>query len=1018
MRDSAAVLIGTKTLIVQNFHTFLPELRGVMNSEEILTTATNFINCLADAEGKLVIYKILLVQHISDADLFPSEATRDEWVANVGEWLAPHWGSTHEPSAQWRDQVRLCCSVVATLFDNYGSRTAMWVRKLITSYKVVQTIPKSSPQMFSPLFPTSYPFPTRPVRSEEKFDEALIEIAALLAASSTLSASEYPKRSLDVLTQGLKDTLDVAKSILDFDAFPATWLSVHVLHHRSCFRFLQSLFEVLVTKFLPQPDDEGAEDFNYGLWKKYLSLLIQLVSSNAIALETFPEQRRRAVWKIAGDIRESGADLLQRSWHALGWECDSQQESKYGLERLGGYQLSLLRGFLKSVIALCLNVHDNLRHVAIHILYSMIVVEWDDAGSLETIQTDMIKAIHRLYKAQTLKGSATQTIFTTELLSRFDSPVRERDTHLYRAVSNLLEKISELLNIVVVVTASEGTSDVDTISDSVELLNYYTAMDEINLYIAEAHHLSDVHLKAGNHVEAALALRLHSDLLEWNSHIMLAKHDALAMGEETEFERKENLMSRQIDVLEQGGHHVESLRLYEELAQAHERHGKRGDRYRRILLARASLEKMILERFDNHAHRDFFLVYFQGQGWDENYRDKYFVYEVKRDPGQDKIKELISQQFPDARFIKSEYEGDIEGQHVLLQRVQPILQKQFEPVRDSNTTLPTGFDDIQVPLAPGDWRTEVRPNSFRLRAGKKDTAQDRLVYSTQESFPTLERRSMVVRAEMTEFPRWYLGIEIAQSATAELYKRLESAKVGDKHGIDGAVNMMKTVLDPDSTFYKSSKAVLEQGNLAADSSQLVAPKPPSSDPRARLRAKLLKEIKVEDQEAPETRNARYNKAMTAYESLPREQQALHEALIALVKAIRTGIRRLRERDGYHSVAVDLKRQLCESFPELLQYLNDIEGGDQEDSTGGSSTNSSEPPKKAPTPAPKIDVTRAQEHAPDSGSIQATPSGVEPESPSPSAMSEESSQKQRSGAGLAARLSRMSLLGSGSRKGKE
>ncbi len=38
-------------------------------------------------------------------------------------------------------------------------------------------------------------------------------------------------------------------------------------------------------------------------------------------------QTRRAVWRLAGDIRGEGAAILLRLWSALGWQLDDSTDS-------------------------------------------------------------------------------------------------------------------------------------------------------------------------------------------------------------------------------------------------------------------------------------------------------------------------------------------------------------------------------------------------------------------------------------------------------------------------------------------------------------------------------------------------------------------------------------------------------------------------------------------------------------------------------------------------------------------
>merc|ERR1719160_352716 len=102
-------------------------------------------------------------------------------------------------------------------------------------------------------------------------------------------------------------------------------------------RALQYIADLMLESFMPDPED--AEGFNTELWKMFFTTLLKLVGSPSLALETFPEQKRRAIWKIAGDVREHGAELLRTTWEAIGWDATPEEQDRYGLERMGGYQV-------------------------------------------------------------------------------------------------------------------------------------------------------------------------------------------------------------------------------------------------------------------------------------------------------------------------------------------------------------------------------------------------------------------------------------------------------------------------------------------------------------------------------------------------------------------------------------------------------------------------------------------------------------------------------------------------------
>ena len=790
IRNEHATLVGTKTLLVQNFHTILPELRSVMNSEEILTIASKFINCVsAEAKGKLILYELLLIQHISDADLFPAEDAQQEWISNIHDWLFPHWGTAETYTAQWRDQTRLCCSVIATLYDKYGSRTTMWIRKLIASYKVIQSMPRTSSHVFTPLFPTSYPFPSKTTKVDAKYDEALLEISALLSASSTLTAREYPKRTIEDLTEGLLGLLHVSKSILDSEAFPENWLSAHIYHHRSCLRFLQSLFEVLTTKFLPEPDD--AENFNDALWRSYLELLIQLVSSKAIALETFSEQRRRAIWKICGDIREPGADLLLSSWQALGWESDTEM-SRYGLSRVGGYQVSFTPGMIGYTIALCLNVHEGLRSKAIQILHSMIIGEWDLNASLDAIKSALITNIEKLYKTEKLHDGTTQKLFIEELRSCFMQSGSSSDEKLMTAMNELLYIGSELLERLVAVYSPDTPGGAHQIYQSMRLLEYFRALHEQDIYIQYIHRISDTHAENKDFLEAGLALQLHADVYIWDLDIPLNPLSEPALPAQSSFARKEHLCLQMIRYYEEARAWQHAIQIYDELAHEYEHYVYDFSKLARAQRAKAAIYDKIAK--GDYPTSRFFRVQFRGLGFTTSVRDKQFIYEAEHNERLAAFTDKMQKQYPNAHMIGVDEPDEWEGQYLSIFAINP--QRDLAHSSNRKPGIPQPIKDFFMSASPERFANTTRkhPGNASVRA----QIQEKTVYTTAQVFPNIERRSEIVHVEVLKMPPEYIGTERAMRKTTELRGLTHQAQEGTETVMSALTDVLMHLVDESS----------------------------------------------------------------------------------------------------------------------------------------------------------------------------------------------------------------------------
>lgn len=758
MSNSSAILIGTKTILVQNFHLWLPELAAAMTPVEILKLTTSFIDSCSTVSGKLVLYKLLLIHHIASLEIFKTPETRKIVLANINRWLGPHWGKTEQVTDQWKDQVRLCCSVVALLVEELGQDACEYIPKLVDSYRAIQAIPRSTRRTLSLLFPTTYPFPTRPTTTQAPFDEALIEISAVLAALSSLPINihlDWPKEDL---AEFLFSTLQVYISILNCEAFPSSWLSVHIFHHKATMRALEKLSGVLMDSFLPHPDE--ADQFNTDLWRSFFDALLKLVGSDALALETFPEQKRRAVWKIAGDVRELGADLLQRSWEAIGWEASVEDKKQYGLEKMGGFQVQYVPSLVAPVVELCLSVHEGLRSVAIEVLQTMIVSEWTLSEDLSLIQAEMIDCLDLLFKSKPLTEVILQKHFIRELVGLFEPMSQGPDDHLYSAVQDLITTIDELLDLLVAVHSAEITGEVFHIMDTLHLMEFLKDMQKEDMYIRYVHQLVQLQADAQNFTEAGLALRLHAELYDWDPVTIVDPLFDPVLPAQSSFERKEQLYFQMIDHYENGQSWDNALGSYMELATQYEHNVFDFAKLARTQHAMAKIYESIAKGERQNVR--YFRVVYQGLGFPVGLRDKQFIFEGSSNDRLVTFTDRMQEQHPAAQILTAGMEQDVEGQYL-----------QIFPVSAQKDLTHPVYQRAKVAQSIRDYYLLSRPSHFttasrRVEGPSKDISVEKTVYTTAESFPTILRRSEIVAVGTITLTPLQTAIERTTRKTVEL----------------------------------------------------------------------------------------------------------------------------------------------------------------------------------------------------------------------------------------------------------
>lgn len=792
MRNNAPVLVGTKTLVVQHFHSWLPELMGVLKPTEVLVIATNFINSCTEVQGKLILYKLVLINNISKFEIFDNFDIRSKWRISTIKWLAPYWGIPHspQPPQQQREQIRLCCAIVATQISERGPEGHKWIPELVQSFKVIQSLPNPPQNSLSLLFPSTYPFTTKSSSSKAVCDEALVEIAALLATFS-YDHRNYPfQLQREEFGVFLVHLLQVFKSILTCQAFPATWLSLHIFQHKSILRALNVILGLLTDLFLPHPDD--AEEFNTELWRLYLSTLLDLVGSDALALETFPEQKRRAVWKIGGDIRELGAELLQRSWHTLGWESSVQDKANYGLDSMSGYQVQYVPGLVGPIVELCLSVHDGLRTVAIRVLRTMIVNEWALTQDLGVIQAETIESLDNTFKEKGLHDGVLQKFFVGELISLFEPSGRNPHDPFFVAVREFINTVDELLELLVDVHNTDSNGETFRILDTLRLMAFLRDMQKEKIYIGYVHKLAQIQAASGNPIEAGLALRMHAELYEWNPSTSVIALEVPQFPAQTSFERKEQIYLQMIKHFEDGLAWHHALSAYAELAMRYENVTFDFAKLARTQRAMANVYERIA-RGERRTPR-YFRVVFRGLGFPLSLRDKQFIFEASSTDRLGTFTDKLQQQYPSARITSDGAVDELEGQYL---SVFPVnAQKQLlHPVNRRP----------RIAQAVRDYFMLAETNQFTITSrrqaagpGLAEQMQEKVVFITADVFPTVLQRSEIVTIETVRLSPIEVGLERTVRKTSELVALERRTRDGDELTTSSLTDGLKILVNPQS----------------------------------------------------------------------------------------------------------------------------------------------------------------------------------------------------------------------------
>ncbi|RHZ51074.1 guanine nucleotide exchange factor DCK1 [Aspergillus thermomutatus] len=809
MRNPSPAMVGSKTLVVQHFHTWLPELSKVIGKDEIIMIALSFMDSCSDVKGLLVLYKLVLIQHYTQLAIFDSGPERRSLISSCIGWLEPYWGATGSVTDQYRDQVRLSCAIVAQLLKQPDPLLYGFMPKIVSTYYSIIPDGVEETSYLSLLFSKSFPFQVKASKTSQRFDEALVELSAIMAATATIPKPKKPSLKGLELATFISQAFEVHNSILNCEAYPESWFSVHVYNHRATVKSLEYLATLLTSKFLPAPDD--AEAFDTRLWESFFMTLLKVVSSDALALETFPEQKRRAVWKIAGDVREQGAELLRSSWEAIGWETTEDDRERYGLRKLGGYQVQYVPGLVAPIIGLCLSVHEGLRHVAVEILRTMILSEWGLNQELSIIETEIISSLDHLFKTKKMNESIIQKLFVSELLEYFEG-CAAFDEDLSEAVKGLIATVDELLDLFV---ASQSGSMAESMH-TLRLMEYMKDMGREDIFIRYVHELADVQAAAGNFTEAGLALQLHADLYDWDPRQAVPEVLDPPFPEQTSFERKESLYFVIIQHFEDARAWAHALICYKELAEQYEHTVMDFAKLSRAQSSMAKIHASIAK--EEKQFPRYFRVVYKGLGFPPTLRDKEFIFEGAPNERMASFVDRMQREHPAAQIVSTGEVQDYEGQFLQITSVS-AHRDMTHPV----------YQRSKVPQSVRDHLLISEPSQFSSTLKRHVRSTDVLeqwvektIFTTAEPFPNILRRSEIVAVEEVALSPLQTAVERTWRKTQELSLLQRRAASGEDSGLSSLTEALQQLLDLNSSS-SSCVALYRQFLSEADGEELADP---------------------------------------------------------------------------------------------------------------------------------------------------------------------------------------------------
>lgn len=832
--------IELQTVIVQNIFFWYTNLRPFVPPDDQLQMIIELTDSIRNDNDKINTQRLLLIKKISSSWHYQQSKYRPHITAYTIKWTLPFWLDAREFSNERKDQIRLLSGIFATQFHTlwpvrhkepdvckrYGQLLPVGAKiynELLNQFE--STKGNRSRKVFSPLFPESYPFESRPIDSlvhDVVFDETLIELGIVLTLivnisyfngqqiiDNSLSVSQYSELAFNII--------HACNAMLHSVSFPKFWISLFAVHHETVLGCLGYLSVLMKSHFIPLP--EHAEDFNSGLWYSFLSCLLQLAGSEAIAVEHLPIQKRKAVWRISGDIRGRAGDLLQQMWDAIGWQSTDEDSARFDLDIFGGFQVQMFGGetsLVRDVLNLCLVRHTGAQKVAIHILHSMIVSEWTLNEDLTGLQREIIASLDDIFQSRGfLPDEQEKTSFSSLLRASFYSIDREDVAYPY--INSLLDDVEEFLDLLLDlynVPPGDAYND-DRIFHALNVLNFLKDVDRVEIFSRYVNDIAEWNRSRMNYTQAGLALKLLSTAYDWSYDQKLSASDYPNFPAQSGFERKEEIYEDIIQCFSQGKAFENAIEANKELINAYE---NVSFDFKKLANATRILAKLY-DSVDSveRLSPQFFRVAYIGSGFPRSLRNRLFIFEGNAWEKLESIHERLHKTYPGATIVSNESQAKQEGQYLFVSTVEPDPEGKIE--HKQGRSRPT----------PGAKEYKFRQNLKRFSYARPlpgntsplDLWVEKTTYETYQSFPTIVKRSEVKNISIIKLSPLENALEVLQSKTGDLIDletTLNATKKGDQSSSVSRLDLVLSgaVDSPINGGIQLYRAFLEDENLRAE----------------------------------------------------------------------------------------------------------------------------------------------------------------------------------------------------------
>lgn len=476
--------------------------------------------------------------------------------------------------------------------------------------------------------------------------------------------------SLFDLQEFLTEILLVFKNLVSRPVFPLDWKDM-IMHQNSVILdSLKHFAGIIMDKFSSPFEDQ--------VWSNFFYCSITFLIQPALRIDNSAINKHSITTARYYKIRLEAANQIHSMWM-----------------NLGDHKVKFVQKLVSLMLEMSMIPERKLRETTIPIFFDMMQCEYYSSryvtegygdtkrnpshikGNFCDFETEMIKALDTLVEGGHGDEEFKQ-LFKDIMLDKCasHSTLKERGIKFVTNITNLMDRLLEYRSLINDESKENRMLCID------HLLQFYEEIDRKEMYIRYVNKLYDLHVSLENYTEAAFALKLHSDLLQWNdTKLNLLLRSGRHPNCQTHRDLKIKLYSDMISNFEKGLMWENALDLCKELANQFE-----NVIYEYLLLSdlyelMAKYYKKIVE---NEERMDpvYFRVAFYGRGFSKYLRNQEFVYRQKAYEQLSDFCKYMQCQHPNTEILQFATEPgpdikDSDKRFMQIYTVEPMLNAKY-----------------------------------------------------------------------------------------------------------------------------------------------------------------------------------------------------------------------------------------------------------------------------------------------------------------------------------------------------